>query len=212
RGWSPPGLGAALERLAGRSLTGGEKMALRHWADAAHRMTVHHAAVLETTDPAIITRLASTRRGRALIHRTLSPRAVVVDPAQLDHLVRRLTEQEGIPPKVEYKIRNDDPIHNSSFIIHNSEAAHLWQLVRVYQDLGRHIPLPVRLPQSLLDKLAGLASPQALAAADIAAEQTTAVLQDAIDGRSPFPPWTNDGLPLDHSLPIIQAALAGGHH
>ena len=70
----------------------------------------------------------------------------------------------------------------------------------------------MRLLQSLLDKLAGLASPQALAAAAIAAQQTTTALQEAIDGRSPFPPWSNDGLPLDHSLPIIQEALAGGHH
>jgi hypothetical protein len=100
RGWSAPALLDALERLAERPLTGQEKAALRAWAEAAGRMAVRRLTLLEVTDPAIISRLAATRRGRDLILRTLSPRAVVVDEARLDLLLRRLTHQEGVPPAV----------------------------------------------------------------------------------------------------------------
>jgi hypothetical protein len=100
RGWSAPALLDALERLAERPLTGQEKAALRAWAEAAGRMAVRRLTVLEVTDPAIISRLAATRRGRSLIVRSLSPRAVVVDEARLDQLLRRLTQQEGVPPAV----------------------------------------------------------------------------------------------------------------
>jgi hypothetical protein len=99
RGWSPPALLDALNRLANRPLTPQEITLLHAWTELADRVTIHHATLLETTDPDIINRLASTRRGRALIHRTLSPRAIVVDSIRLDQLVRRLTEQEGVPPK-----------------------------------------------------------------------------------------------------------------
>jgi hypothetical protein len=100
RGWSAPALLDALGRLAERPLTGQEKAALRAWAEAAGRMAVRRLTVLEVTDPAIISRLAATRRGRSLIVRSLSPRAVIVDEARLDQLLRRLTQQEGVPPAV----------------------------------------------------------------------------------------------------------------
>jgi hypothetical protein len=100
RGWSAPALLDALEHLAERPLTGQERAMLRAWAEAAGRMAVRRLTVLEVTDPAIISHLAATRRGRDLIVRTLSPRAVVVDEARLDLLVRRLTHQEGVPPAV----------------------------------------------------------------------------------------------------------------
>jgi hypothetical protein len=120
RGWSPQALLDALNRLAQWPLTGQETDLLRTWTDFAGRMTIGPAVLLETTDPDIITRLASTRRGRALIHRTLSSRAVVVNPAKLPQLIRRLTEQESVPPKAEGRMMNDEPVHRSSFIIPTS--------------------------------------------------------------------------------------------
>jgi hypothetical protein len=214
RGWSPPALLDALNRLANRPLTPQEITLLHAWAELADRVTIHHATLLETTDPDIIIRLASTRRGRALIHRTLSPRAIVVDSIRLDQLVRRLTEQEGVPPKDEtgtLRVKAES-IQPSSLSLHPSSAAHLWLAVRVYQQLGQYIPLPVRLPQTLLDQVTALSSSADLAAAEIAAEQTLAALQQVVEGRTIFPAWPEDGLPVEDSLPVIEEALATGQN
>lgn len=214
RGWSPPALLDALNRLANRPLTPQEITLLHAWAELADRVTIHHATLLETTDPDIIIRLASTRRGRALIHRTLSPRAIVVDSIRLDQLVRRLTEQEGVPPKDEtgtFRVKAES-IQPSSLSLHPSSAAHLWLAVRVYQQLGQYIPLPVRLPQTLLDQVTALSSSADLAAAEIAAEQTLAALQQVVEGRTIFPAWPEDGLPVEDSLPVIEEALATGQN
>ncbi len=245
RGWSPPALLDALNRLADRPLTGQETALLRIWADAAGKMTIHPAVILETVDPAIISRLAATRRGRALIHRTLSPRAVIVDPARLDQLVRRLTEQEGVPPKVQgsrgagergsegekqrkgrgaeeqgsespLPLRSLAPLLNSPLPLRPlaplplSSAGHFWLVIEVYQRLGQLIRLPVRIPQSVLDQLSPQLTPTDLAAADIAAGQVLAALEQAIAGRAAFPPWSGDNLPVEETLPLIETALRDG--
>ena len=220
RGWSPPALREALERLAGRtltgrsltgrSLTGPERKLLRRWAEQAGRLTLRPAMLLETSDPQVITRLASTRRGKALIQRTLSPRAVVVDPARLEQLVRRLIEQEGVPPQL--SMSNEQLTKGTAGSLDSGGAAHVWLALQVVQGLGRHIRLPVRTPQALLDRLAALATPADLAAAEIAAEQILAALHPLFDGRAPFPPWSDEGLPEADSLPVIEAALAKGHN
>jgi hypothetical protein len=210
RGWSPPALLDALNRLAQEPLTGQAVELLRAWSDAAGLMAIRTTLLLEVTEPEIITRLAATRRGRALIHRTLSPRAVVVDPARLDPLVRRLTAQEGAPPQL--VINNEQLAKDTPGSLSSAEAAQAWLALQVYQGLGRYIRLPARTSQALLDRLARLATPADLAAAGVAAEQTLAELQPLFDGRAPFPAWSDEGLPEADSLPIIEAALANGHN
>jgi len=179
-------------------------------------MTLRHAVILETADPAIITRLASTRRGRSLIQRTLSPRTIIVDPARLDQLTRRLIEQEGVPPKAcpersrreEGGRRKAESIHPSSFIPHPS----LWLAVQTYRRLGQHLRLPARIPQAVLDALSPHLSPADLAAADVAAEQVMAALRRALDGEIPFPAWNEPALPLEETLAVIEQALAAGQN
>jgi hypothetical protein len=225
RGWSAPALLDALDRLAERPLTGQERAMLRAWAEAAGRTAIRRLTVLETTDPGVIARLAATRRGRALIVRTLSPRAVVVDPARLDQLVRRLEQQEGVPPAVgsgesgveslsrEFELGVRTPGSNSQLPTqtpYSSGAAHLWLALHVLQGLGEFIRLPARTPQALWEGLAALAGPDALGAAETAAEAALEALREALVGRVPFPPWPEDGLPVEESRAVIQAALAGG--
>jgi hypothetical protein len=226
RGWSPPALLAALNRLARRALGSREVELLKTWAEVAHKVIISPAVLLETSDPGVITRLASTRRGRPLTHRTLSPRAVVVDPAKLPQLIRRLTEQEGAPPRVtqgnskELKGTKGSsaspsvPLSSSQFlrVPSSSDAAHLWLMLKVYQNLGQHIQLPVRIPQSLVDRLAEMLSPAAMAGAEVAAEQTLAALRRALDGQTPFPPWPEGGLPVEKSLAVIEQAMAAGQN
>jgi hypothetical protein len=207
RGWTAPTLLAALERLADPPLTGQAIATLHRWARAAERMTLHQAVVLESQEPAVIDRLAASRRGRAFIQRTLSPRAVIVDPQRLEPLIRRLIRQEGVPPR-RVGLPVDPPPKEAPLT--PAEAGQLWLAVAVYQRLGHHLELPVRLPQSLLDRLSDLAAPADLAAAGQAAEQTLAGLERVIDGRAAFPPWPEAGRSVEESVALIEQALAQG--
>jgi hypothetical protein len=208
RGHALPDLLDRLNRLADRPLTGEERMRLSEWAKAADRTVIRRLTVLETVDPDVIARLGGTRRGRRLIRRTLSRRAVVVDEGRLPLLVRRLARQEGIPPGVELPQAPAPP----DPALGRGGAAHLWLAARVYQKLGRFIRLPVRLPQPLLEHLAALAEPGDLAAADAAVERALAALQDAIDGRAAFPAWVEPGLPVEETRALIDEAMAEGHN
>jgi hypothetical protein len=216
----------ALNQLADRPLTGRETALLQAWAEAAGRVVIRPLVVLETTDPGVIQRLAATRRGRALIQRTLSPRAITIDPARLDQLVRRLEEQEGAPPLVqgseqgrgkgsrgakeqEGKI-SPAPLPPSTAALRPLQAAHLWLALQVYRQLGQLVWLPVRIPQAVLDRVAASLSPADIAGADAAAGRLLAALQEVIEGRAPFPSWPEEGLPLAESLPVIEAAIATG--
>jgi proteasome accessory factor C len=82
--------------------------------------------------------------------------------------------------------------------------------VEVYTRLGQHIRLPVRIPQSVIDQLFPHLTPTDLAAADIAAGQVLAALEQAIAGRAAFPPWSGEALPVEESAPLIETALRDG--
>jgi len=206
RGHAIAGLLDRLSRVADRPLTGQEQATLNQWSQTADQAIIRRLTVLETVDPEIIVRLSQSRRGRPIIRRTLSRRTVVVDEGKLPLLVRRLTRQEGIPPRVE--IPSAAP--PSSPALGRGGAAHLWLVARLYQKLGRFIPLPVHFPQSLLEHLAAVAEPGDMEAADAALEQALAALQDAIDGWAAFPAWGEPGLAVEETLPLIQQALEQG--
>jgi len=206
RGHALPDLAGRLERLADRPLTGQERATLAGWAQSANRTVIRRLAVLETSDPDVIVRLTQARRGRRLVLRTLSRRAVVVDEGQLPLLVRRLAEQEGVPPHVEVSPAGppSDPA------LGRGGAAHLWLAARLYQCLGQFIRLPTHAPQALLEHLAALAEPGDLVAAEAAVEQALAALRDALAGRAAFPAWVEPGLDVEETLPLIQQALEEG--
>ena len=206
RGHALPDLLGHLNELADRPLTGQERATLAAWAETAGRTVVRRLAVLETVDPGVIERLAQGRRGRRLIRRTLSRRAVVVDEGKLHLLVRRLTEQEGVPPRVELPPAGPpaDPA------LGRGGAALLWMAAQLYRSLGLVIPLPARMPQKAMEHLEALAEPGDLAAAEAAAERALAAVQDAIDGRPPFPAWVERELPEEETLALIEEALDEG--
>lgn len=201
-----PALLARLNRVAQRPLTGEEINQLTTWAEAANRMTLHRLTVLEATDPAILARLSGSRRGRKHIVRTLSRRAVVVDEARLELLIRRLTLQEDMPPRVEIAPREKA----RASTLGAGGAAYLWLTAKVYQALGDVIDLPATVPFGLLAHLARVAEPQALAAAEVAIQRTLDVLYEVLAGRSPFPVWTAITLPVEESMAQIKEALTTG--
>lgn len=211
RGWTPTALIDALDRLTRQPLDGPTLALLRAWANLAEQTTLRPAMLLETRDPGVITRLASTRRGRQLIHRTHTPRLVEIDPAKTEQLLKRLTRQEGVPPQ-QIGRRDRDRDREKSSLPLSLSPSDLWLAAQVYQQLGQHLHLPARLPQTLFDHLAETLSDTDLAAANAAAEQTMAALQRLIDGYAAFPVWLEDALPESESLPVIEQALAQGHN
>jgi hypothetical protein len=175
-------------------------------------MTIRTVPILETTDPAILSRLAATKRGRRLMGRSLSTRTVIVDGRRLDQLIRRLTEQEGMPPQIAQQNEPADPIVASTGKpvkqLPTNHAAHLWQAARVYQMLGRYINLPSRFPADLFEALTNQVDPIAKAAAEAAVDQVVEALEAALTGRVAYPPWPEEGLPIEQSLSVIEQALA----
>lgn len=217
QGWSLAEIRAGLERLSGQPLPGRFQDLLKAWSELAFQITIRPVTLLETGNPAIISRLAGQRRGRDHIIGTLSPRAVEVDAARLPQLISRLVEQEGVPPRVIGPGRppaagmDPGPARPATARpITPAEAAYLWQTVRVYQELGRWLDRPSHIPSLLVDKLAELTTPGALASAEAAVGQALADLQNVIDGRQIFPPWLDEGQPVEDSLAVIEAALANG--
>lgn len=217
-GWSPAALVAALQRLVDRPFTLAEQALLQGWSELADQAVIHAPLLLEVRDPQILVQLTASRRGRALVQRTLSPRLVTVDPARLTQLVRRLTEQTGVPPRIVVSEGDRDresavgQATRSQSGWTTAEAAQLWLCLQVYRGLGQVVKLPARIPQRLLDSLRQELDPLDLATAEIAADQVLADLQQTIEGRAPFPPWSDDGVPVDESRAIIEAALAQGQH
>lgn len=140
------------------------------------------------------------RKGRAHLVRALSPRAVVVNARQIDSLVRRLTRQEGVPPHV-------SGLSGPEVI---PPTAYSWLALRLYQDLGRFVDLPARLPAGLLDGLAAGLDDSVLAAVEGLVAQTIDRLQQAIEGRAAFPSWPEAGLSPSEALPVIEQAIAAG--
>ena len=207
QGWSAPRLVQALQRLADRNLISQEVALLYGWAGAANKMRLYYLPVLETTDPAIITRLAEQRRGRKHIVRTVSPRAAVVDGLRLPQLVKRLTDQEGVPPHWEHRpqpsasqaaIPAPPPVPTST-----QPNAYTLLALRVYQALGHYIALPTQLPLNTMDDLSATLDEANLAAVETAVTQTVSALEDALIGqkrvcpsaracRSSMPPWPKD--------------------
>lgn len=195
-----------LDAGAQRPLNGAERATLTAWAAETERMTVRRLTVLDVVDPAILSRLHATRRGRRLVTQTLSRRCVAIDEGKLPLLVRRLTQQEGAPPRLD--LPPTTPPATST--LGRGGAALLWLTARVYRDLGDVIPLPARLPDELLERLAAEATAEDMAAAEASAARVHAAVQDALQGRAAFPVWTEITLPVTESLALIARALAAG--
>ena len=211
RGHESPALLDRLDRVAHRPLTGEERRQMTTWDEFADRMVIRRLTVLEVKDPAVLARLSAARRGRSHVVRTLGRRAAVVDAGRLPVLVRRLTKQEGTPPRVEVPPAGPAPSARPGAGLGRGGAAHSWLAVRVYRALARWLDLPVHVPHELVERLASIAEPSALAAADVAVERTLEALQDAIEGRAAFPARTEPVLPVAESVALIEQALAEGY-
>lgn len=194
-------LGAAI----GRPLDPTTRAILEAWHAAAERAVIHTLPVLETTDDAIIARLAARRRDRALVGRTLGRRAVIVDPSRLPALARALAAITGVPPQIETALAAPGKPGD----LGTGGASALWVAARVYQALGRHVRLPHAVPQRALDALSARMTPAEQALATAMAESVTDAVAQALAGYLAYPAWAEPTAnplapPMAHRSPTAE--------
>lgn len=132
--------------------------AVRRAARDRGRIHLHQDAILETRTAAELDEILRAQRARRAVLRTLSPRAVVVDPRRLPDMRRRLRTAPGFL---------DDTTPAEPSTIDSSDSLHLYLAARITHLLPDLTPLPWRPPHSLVARLERALSPQqrALAAA-----------------------------------------------
>ncbi|MBI5305473.1 MAG: WYL domain-containing protein [Chloroflexi bacterium] len=171
-------------------------------------VTVRSVTLLEVRDPNLLVELTRRKSIRQCLRRTLSSRAVVVQPSQLNALARRL-ERHGYPPRLEML---DHPAAQAPghplAQFDQPTLAHLYVSTRLAHQFSDRIPTSYRPPASILLDLE-----HQLTAHDraIAEELIREGIQATTDRRPP----TAEISPLDFSahgelqstLQLIERAL-----
>ncbi len=189
-----------LERATGDALPVLIAETLLHWADAYGQVAIRPVTILQTADRALLEELAAHRRLRQHFRETLSPRAVVVDPAQVGALVR-LLHRHGHHPRVE--LPPDNPAHSE---LAPEGVAYLLVAARVYAHLAEHIVLPLSIPHTLLDDLEAQLNPRQRQAVRVAVQTTLDRRQRVADGWQPHSAYTV-AYPVADTLALIQRAI-----
>jgi len=153
----------------------------------------------------LLAQLASERRTRQHILRTLSPRAVVVREDRLPALIRRL-ERQGLTPRVEFSLPAAASTRRK---FDQPTAAHLYLAVRLNHELAEMLPSAYRIPYSILLDLERQLSPRDR---DLAAQLADEAAQHILNPPSSWPLPTNDHTPgsTAKTLAIIEQAIANG--
>ncbi|MGC9395651.1 MAG: helix-turn-helix transcriptional regulator [Anaerolineae bacterium] len=122
---------------------------LYRWAETLTQVQVRQIIVLETRDPALLQALTRERRIRELVMETLSARAVRVDGAHLDALLRRLARQ-GVTPVLDVPARTNSPlVQTTATKVASEERVTIAAALRVYAQLADALGAPVRAPHTL---------------------------------------------------------------
>ena len=188
-----------LEREGQGRLSEAQVEALRRWAEEGQRLTVRRLTVLEAKEASLLEQLARRKRVREAFRRTLSPRAVALDEGRVKQVVREL-RRLGFHPRVLL------PPEERGRLRGRGGAAYLWVAARLYFGLGRLLPLPLRLPASLLDDLGAEMTPEEISFAEDVVEEILSRLGDLIDGRASYP--RRPAGDVGSLLPIIERAIA----
>ncbi|MFQ5858293.1 MAG: WYL domain-containing protein [Anaerolineae bacterium] len=179
---------------------------LEAWAAETEAVVLRRVTLLETRELERMQALSANRAIRRHFRETLSPRAVVVDGARVDHLVRTLKRQ-GVYPRVD--VPPAAKASAASQPLSDSGAAQLWVAGQVYARLSRWIDLPQPMPVAVLDDLAAQMDEAMHAVARQAADDATQRLADAMDGWARFP-MPEAGLSPEEAVPVIEQAIEEG--
>jgi hypothetical protein len=196
-----------LETATGRPVPQAVARSLDEWAREVSHITLRHVTLLETSEPALLSQLASERRTRAGILRTLSPRAVVLRESGLPTLIRRL-ERQGLAPRVEFSL---PAVASTRRKFDRPAIAHLYLAVRLNHQLSEVLPSACRTPYSILLDLEKQLSPRDR---DLAAQLADEAAQQIL--HPPHPPLLlGEGsgmgiLPVAEILTLIERAIQSG--
>jgi hypothetical protein len=192
---------------------------LREWAQAAGRVSLRRAILLQVAEPQLLTQLTRERRIREDIRCTLSPRLVEVRADHLPGLLRRLGRR-GLVPRLDPPLAETPaaaPLRSgrsAQLRFDQPSLAYLYLSVRLCHQLSDLIPPAQRAPYSLLlDLEAQLAPADRDLAAQLADEAAQRILHPP---HSPLPSFlTGEGpgvgaLPVAHTLAQVEQALQAG--
>ncbi len=123
-------------------------------------ITLRSAVLLETDAPALLSQLTHNQTIRQCIHRTLSPRAVVVQPSHIRRLTRYF-ERNNYQPRLELANQRTTPKQ-----FDQATLAHLYISARLVHQLHALTPGSYSPPYSILQDLAQQLTPHDRALAD----------------------------------------------
>ncbi len=174
---------------------------LYRWAAAVNRLRVRRITVLEAQEAELLQTLTTERRIRETLLETLSARAVRVDAAQLDALLRRLAHRE-LYPRVDVPSPDAQPPSELSA----EERSTIGAALALYATLADRLGADLRPPHTLARQWRRRLTDAERDAADRQVER----LRNAL--RQATPPPTEDHLPVPtgRHLTVLEQAIAAG--
>jgi hypothetical protein len=151
----------ALDALTVETLPAAVVRRLEAWEREARGLSVRRLTVLTSADTGLLGQLMGHRTISDLFLETLSPHHVVIDPNQLDRLLRAL-RRRGQVPLVESGASSRPP--SKQGLADAGAAAHLWLALRTYLHLADLVQLPAEPPVALLNHLEALITEDELTA------------------------------------------------
>jgi hypothetical protein len=202
---------AALGRPPSRRL----RQRLRQWAQQGQQVQLRPLLVLETATADLLAQLRRHQLVRRRLGPGLAPNRVAINPLDVAPLLQTLrtlgfyVEAPDETSQAVSTLTSDAP--NASL-----SAAWQWLLLRLYEQLGQLIDLPLTPPWSVRQQLQAQLVPLQRAAAEASADQLIQQLTRALEGYLALPGWAipsdyaQPALPPDELLSILQAAIADG--
>lgn len=167
------GIIRALADLTGGTLPQSATQQIRVWAQAAQTVQLRTLTVLTVTDPAIAQRIRADWRLRPLMGESLSPQHIVVQSSQADALRRKLSRR-GYPVT---SAAAEAPALASS-----PPAEYVYLAFSVYRQLGRFVPLAIRVPPDIVDSARRALPPERVTAMNQAALQIVNGVRQVLTG------------------------------
>jgi len=200
RGGSLQDLFAVLARYAAPPLTTTQRNTLQEWALKAISVTLRACILLETANPDQMIELWSEKNIRSHLGRQLTAQLAMVQTPDLENFIRTL-RRCGLLVRSLLSVNGEGIDHLAS-----GDAFWLAVAFLVHAHLARRLSLTSVPPAAVLDRLSPSLGPAGLAAAESAAEEAIARLDEALDGPAPLAP----AMPQEVLLSQLEAAIQTG--
>jgi hypothetical protein len=174
---------------------------LYRWSAAVDRLRVRQITILEAQEAELLQALTTERRIRETLLETLSARAVRVDGAQLDALLRRLAYRD-LYPHVDVPTPGPQP----QFELSAEERSTIGAALALYATLADRLGADIRPPHTLARQW----RKRLTAAERDAVDRQVERLLDALRGATPPPTEDHLPVPTGEHLTVLEQAIADG--